>query len=89
MQPVFPNNLHHVKASYQSVYGEIKSEWTRKEGLFDWKITIPGNASAIVRIPKEITLNQLNTNEIISQLKHADYTVIEVGSGHYSFTGNY
>ena len=89
MQPVFPNNLHHVKASYQSVYGEIKSEWTRKEGLFDWKITIPGNASAIVRIPKEITLNQLNTNEIISQLKHADYTEIEVGSGHYSFTGNY
>ena len=89
MQPVFPNNLHHVKTSYQSVYGEIKSEWTRKEGLFDWKITIPGNASAIVRIPKEITLNQLNTNEIISQLKHADYTEIEVGSGHYSFTGNY
>ena len=53
MEPVFPDGLDEVSASYGSVYGEIKSAWTKKGGDFSWDITLPGNTSAIVRIPKK------------------------------------
>ncbi len=34
MEPKFPEGLSHVKASYKSVYGEIKSEWKKEKRYF-------------------------------------------------------
>lgn len=89
MAPVFPHNLDHVKASYQSVYGNINSEWTRKNGKFSWNISIPGNTSAIVRIPKEITVSDIKLPGIKEITKQPEFTQIEVRSGNYSISGNY
>lgn len=58
MAPVFPEGLDHVSASYQSVYGEIKSAWTKQNGNFSWDITVPGNTSATVRIPFVLELEE-------------------------------
>ncbi|MBK5203369.1 MAG: hypothetical protein JJE45_06590 [Prolixibacteraceae bacterium] len=48
MQPYFPKGLTHIKTSYKSIYGLIKSEWAKANGNFTWNITIPANTSAVV-----------------------------------------
>lgn len=87
MAPVFPEGLTHVNASYQSAYGEIKSDWTNKDGKLSWEISIPGNTSAIVRIPKAFNVNQKTKEQKgVRQVSETEeYTEIEVGSGNYRF----
>jgi len=51
MKPTLVPGLDHVKASHNSPYGLIKSEWTLSEDLFDWQVTIPPNSRATVYIP--------------------------------------
>jgi alpha-L-rhamnosidase len=85
MEPKFPEGLSHVKASYHSVYGEIKSEWTREGDAFSWDVTIPANTSAIVRLPKALHIQTpagagiRRINETGTELE------IEIGSGSYRF----
>lgn len=85
MAPVFPEGLNAVSASYESVYGEIKSAWKKENGTFSWDITIPGNTSAVVRIPKEFRIKQSNQSGIRRVNDTASYTEIEIGSGCYHF----
>ena len=85
MAPVFPEGLNAVSASYESVYGEIKSAWKKENGTFSWDITIPGNTSAVVRIPKEFRIKQSNQSGIRRVNDTASYTEIEIGSGSYHF----
>lgn len=86
MAPVFPEGLNSVSASYESVYGEIKSAWKKENGSFNWDITIPGNTSAIVRIPKEFGIKHANQPGIRKVSATATYTEIEIGSGCYHFS---
>lgn len=51
MNPVMIDGLDFVKASYNSIRGLIKSEWSKNENQFKWSITIPANTSAIIYIP--------------------------------------
>lgn len=85
MAPVFPEGLDTVSASYESVYGEIKSAWTKKDGAFSWDITVPGNTSAVVRIPKEFGITQSSQPGIRKTAETAGYVEFEVGSGSYHF----
>lgn len=85
MAPVFPEGLNSVSASYESVYGEIKSAWKKENGSFNWDITIPGNTSAIVRIPKEFGIKHANQPGVRKVSDTATYTEIEIGSGSYHF----
>ncbi len=83
MEPKFPEGLSHVKASYRSVYGEIKSEWLKEGSSFSWEITIPANTSAIVRLPQEIKIIQPEGNGIRKVNETDSGLVIELGSGAY------
>lgn len=85
MAPVFPEGLNSVSAAYESVYGEITSAWKKENGTFSWDITIPGNTSAVVRIPKEFQIKQSNQPGIRKVSDTATYTEIEIGSGSYHF----
>jgi hypothetical protein len=40
-----------VKASYQSPYGEIRSEWEKSESSLIINVKIPANTSALIYIP--------------------------------------
>ena len=51
MQPCFPDGLDHVKASFDSPYGVIGSEWTRIGGKIVWRIQVPVGATATVVVP--------------------------------------
>ena len=85
MEPVFPDGLDEVSASYASVYGEIKSAWTKKGGDFSWDITLPGNTSAIVRIPKKYNVTVGNLPGVRRVSATEGYMEVEIGSGSYHF----
>ncbi|HVV06234.1 MAG TPA: alpha-L-rhamnosidase C-terminal domain-containing protein, partial [Puia sp.] len=51
MQPVFPEGLNSVQASYQTPYGEVGSRWIKKNGVLAWDISVPPNAEAEVHLP--------------------------------------
>jgi alpha-L-rhamnosidase len=86
-------DLSYVDASYNSIYGKIKSEWKLEESKFIWNIAIPGNTTAIVYVP---TLNKedvLEGNALASNNHHVsfvgwddNYAIFSVESGEYSFT---
>jgi alpha-L-rhamnosidase len=49
-------NLTHARASYQSVYGKIVSEWEIQDGMMRVQATIPPNTTATIRLPGADTL---------------------------------
>ena len=51
MRPQPVGDLTFVKAAHRSPYGMIRSEWTRKGGVFDWQVEVPANATATVYVP--------------------------------------
>jgi alpha-L-rhamnosidase len=51
MRPLPLGDLTFVKATHRSPYGLIASEWSKKDGRFDWRITVPPNATATVYVP--------------------------------------
>ena len=85
MEPVFPEGLDEVSASYDSVYGTIESAWSRKNGKFSWTVTVPGNTSAVVRIPKAFNVSVKEKPGIHSITDAGDYVEVEIGSGKYNF----
>ena len=51
--PHFVEALDWAAASYDSVRGEICSEWRRRGGCVTLKVTIPANTTADIRIDGE------------------------------------
>lgn len=41
-----------AKGTYDSAYGNINVEWSAKDGLFFYKVTIPANTTATLTMPK-------------------------------------
>jgi alpha-L-rhamnosidase len=89
MAPAFPDGLDAVSASYQSVYGDIKSAWTKKDGAFNWNITLPANTSAVVRLPNALHVVANRKNGLKEVTKSGEYTDFEIGSGSYTIKGEY
>ena len=53
MRPTPVGDLTYVKASYNSSYGKIVSDWKIAEGRFIWNVTVPPNTTATVYVPGE------------------------------------
>jgi alpha-L-rhamnosidase len=51
MRPHPVGDLKFVKATHNSPYGLISSEWHRDGSKFDWQIEIPANTTATVYVP--------------------------------------
>ena len=88
MEPKFPQGLTHVKAAYKSAYGEIRSEWSKEGDIFSWDITIPGNTSALVRLPKELNLASPNQQGVRKVTENESMIEIELGSGTYHLSNS-
>ncbi|MGN7990348.1 family 78 glycoside hydrolase catalytic domain [Pedobacter sp. 22226] len=89
MKPEMINGLNSVNASYNSIYGMIKSNYTKTAGQFKWNISIPANTSALVYIPAN---NKNEISEKIKSIKDLKFikmehnrAVYEIGSGDYAF----
>jgi alpha-L-rhamnosidase len=92
MKPSFGAGPDFVNASYQSVYGLIRSDWKKDPAGLKWEITVPANTKAIVYIPTK------NAGDVMESSNHAEKSegvrflkiengiaVFETGSGKYSF----
>lgn len=90
MKPEIIEGLNHVNASYQSIYGLIKSNWTKTAGQFIWNISIPPNTSAIVHLPAESRKAITEKGSALNDLKFIrmenSRALFELGSGDYAFT---
>ncbi len=93
MKPENIPGLDFLRASYHSLYGDIKSEWKKSGNLFRWDITIPPNTTAIISIPQssvsdvvENGMPALVNQDIKFTGTKNGYTVFEIGSGNYSFS---
>jgi alpha-L-rhamnosidase len=95
MKPQVLGDLTYVSASYNSIYGEIKSGWKLEDGKFNWDISIPSNTSATVYVP---TLNKedvMEGNKLASNSDNVSFTgwegncaVFNIESGDYSFSSD-
>jgi alpha-L-rhamnosidase len=93
MKPYPVDGLNHVKASYKSARGLVKSEWTKESGRFSWNITVPCNSTATVYIPVTADKNKVSesgkkaaSSKGVKLLRQTDqYSVFKTGSGSYSF----
>jgi hypothetical protein len=95
MKPSVLGDLTSVDASYNSIYGMIKSEWKLGEGKFTWNVTIPANTTATVYVP---TLENEDVSEGNTLAKNSDgvkfvkwednLAIFEIQSGSYSFSSN-
>ncbi len=93
IKPEFNKELSWVKGEYQSLYGTIKSEWIRDKDKFVVNIQIPANTSARIILPTSTfsdiseSGNMLtNRNDITFISSEHGKSVIETGSGDYSFS---
>lgn len=83
--------LTHARAVYQSMYGEIKSDWKIENNEMVYEVTIPANTTATVTLPSatpgKVLLNSgsLNSKSVDVQEKNGN-TIFNLGSGNYRFS---
>jgi alpha-L-rhamnosidase len=92
MKPTPVGDLRFIKASHDSPYGMIKSEWKIIEKEFHWNITIPTNTTAIVYVPagegKQVMEGLVSAEKapgVRFITSEGNRRIYEVGSGNYYF----
>lgn len=92
-QPHPGGELTMAKATHQSMYGQIVSDWKIVNGNFNFKIQVPPNCNATVHLPKAKLENVTETGKMLSSAtgltkyeQQGEKVVIELGSGQYEFT---
>jgi alpha-L-rhamnosidase len=91
LKPHPVGDLKWAKASHDSVYGRITSEWTIKDGEFRWTVVVPPNTKATVYVPADAPENvregQLPASEAdgVRLLGDEPDAVFSIGSGEYTF----
>jgi len=92
LQPHPGGGLTNAKASLNSMYGTILSEWKIEQGVMHYFCRIPPNSSATICFDKaeikNVLLDQvpLENNELVRYTENNKNLTIQVGSGSYFFT---
>lgn len=93
IDPYIPeHDLDWVKSSIHTMYGEITSSWKKESDGLIMEVNVPSNTTAIIHLPsKEVDMIKESGKSISRQKElriigeRSDETVVEVGSGNYSF----
>lgn len=54
-------DLKYVKSTYETLYGTILVDWTRQNGTFTLNVSVPVNTTAIVYLPGEKELKEVQS----------------------------
>ena len=84
MKPMPVGDLTFVKATHNSPYGLIASEWHENGKKFDWHIEIPANTTATVYVPAT-GLKAVTAKGVKASRFENGRAVFELGSGKYHF----
>lgn len=87
------DGLEWVKATHESMYGTISSEWRVDGGRFELNVSVPVNCRATVMIPgpysRSVSESTLGAEDGDVSISHRDnMAVIEIGSGDYVFVAS-
>lgn len=91
IEPHPVGDLKFVKASLNTIKGEVEVSWNKSEDLFIINVLIPVNSEAEIRIPKLFENLTIKENGKIIYRKPGDipetnkYIILNRGSGHYIF----
>jgi predicted GH43/DUF377 family glycosyl hydrolase len=92
INPSIVGDFTEAKASYNSPFGIIRSEWKRQDSLLIMNIGIPVNTTARIFIPATDPEYVFESGRQLKEVKDIKITgkengslVIETGSGNYSF----
>lgn len=92
IKPMPEEGLSFAEATYESMYGLIKSGWKRDGNSYTIEISIPANTTAEILLPRAGTGNITESGrpvsdvkEISSMLKLDGSLKVTLGSGNYSF----
>ncbi|KJF43403.1 alpha-L-rhamnosidase [Draconibacterium sediminis] len=79
--------LTQVDATFNSVYGPIKSDWKISDGQMIYQVEVPANTSAEVVLPKAKVAEINMDGDLKSSAKQTGTDVtVSVGSGTYTFS---
>lgn len=89
INPSFINDLSWVNASYQSMHGNITSNWKRTGHQYQLQINIPANTTAVVHLPAGSVSESNQPLKAHREMKVMQVTeketVVRIGSGEYDF----
>jgi alpha-L-rhamnosidase len=92
MQPHPVGDLTFVRATHNSPYGKIFSEWHRDGNKFDWQIEIPANTTALLYVPAQKLESVTENGNPMGKMRGVefvltgkDYVMFRAGSGKYHF----
>jgi alpha-L-rhamnosidase len=77
-------DLTFAKATHESPYGLISSEWHRHGNKLDWRIEIPANTTATVYVPST-RWDSIQAGDLAPVGFENGRAVFEIGSGKYHF----
>ncbi|MCK0148096.1 glycoside hydrolase family 78 protein [Arenibacter sp. F26102] len=93
IKPAINKDMGFMKGSYKSINGTISSAWNWKGNKLIMNVEIPVNTLAKVHIPTENVSDIKEGNQKLSKISaikilesNEKETVLEIGSGTYSFT---
>lgn len=92
IHPRLNREISYVKASFHSMYGEVRSEWYKENKNMKIKVQIPCNTTATVVLPlakvEEVKENGIQLNHLDDKLTYRQLeegTQLELSSGTYLF----
>ena len=88
MRLSMPEELNHVKATHNTPYGTVSSEWWRTEEGITWEVEIPANASARIHIPSGYTIQGMHSLRWASAEVEGNDLCLLVGSGSYTINAH-
>ena len=89
IRPEVVGDMTNAKASFQSPYGLIKSEWAKTEKMFELIAEIPANSTAVIYVPVNEKQVVLQNGKKVNATYRNGRAVIKIGSGNYRFTVEY
>ncbi|HEY5393417.1 MAG TPA: family 78 glycoside hydrolase catalytic domain, partial [Hanamia sp.] len=92
IRPEPVGDVSYAKATYQSAYGLIASDWKKEDHLFKLKVTIPANTTATIYLPADASSVIDEGNSSIHNREDMKFegfekgkALVKVGSGNYTF----
>ena len=83
-----PEELNHVRATHETPYGTVGSEWRRTEEGVTWTVDIPANTSARIHVPSGYTVQGMHSLRWASGEVEGNDICLLVGSGSYTINAH-
>ncbi len=87
IRPQVVGDIRNAKATYQSAYGLIASDWKKENGVFELDVAIPPNTTGVVYLPAIQSSVITQDGTVVKAAKMAKgEAIINIRSGNYHFS---